>query len=275
MNLSQYIFYISLLLAYEVVFLSTFYLKFFYSGEAQAHLVNFDTIFISEHMSWFLLGRFHSIGILLSWSNRSAQQQLLNRMAALDSRLKSQLQVDLSLRQLNIEFIIYSGLTTIYHYTYYVSEGIIHGDELVSLIYYFCCTSAAVFYYIYALYTVYWARAFVTRAEHILDALRAVTSQTYISKPALAVVMELIKLLFGVRESIQDAFGSTLCIVFMMNSFLIAVSMFGVIDDFERHREINYFCVSYFIPCVSSKMYKSKPANLPRERFFFATIRNL
>lgn len=170
----------------------------------------------------------------------------------MDSRLTSQLQVDLSFRQLNLEFVAYSVIMIIYHFGDYVSEGIHNEDNLQSLIYYFCVTIASNFFYIYALYTVYWARIFVNRAEHIMDAFRVTISQHHISKKTLTVVMELIKLLFDVRESIQNAFGSTLCIIIVVNSFLIAVSAYGLIDNFQRHDDNpNYFWVNYLLWCFT------------------------
>lgn len=225
-------YYLSLLAVYEFVFSSSFYLKFFYTNEALNRAENFDITYISDHLGWFLIGRIYSLGLIQSLCNRSAHRQLMHRVATLDRRLGPELKVDLSYRQLNIEFIIYSCTITIYHFGFYVIEGIFNEDNLQSMIYYFCNTVAINFFYIYALYTVYWARIFDNRSKHIMSAFRLALSQKYISKQTLTVIMELIKLLFDVRESIQNAFGSTLCIIIMVNSFQIAVSTYGLLDYF-------------------------------------------
>lgn len=245
----EVIYYISVFLVYEIVFSTSFYLKFFHTGEACHHAENYDIIYISEHMGWFLVGRIFSLGLILSLCNRSSHQQLIDRMAALDIRLNAVLSVDLSFRQLNIEFIVYSVTSTVYFFSNYVKEGIYHEDNLQSFIYYFCVTIASNFFYIYALYTVYWARVFVNRAEHIINAFKTEISQPNISKQSLTVVMELIKLLFDVHESIQNAFGSTLCIIVVVNSFLIAVSTYGLIDNFQR--QSLYFWINYSLWCFA------------------------
>lgn len=243
--------YVSLLLAYEVVFSSTFYLKFIYTGEAYNHAENFDIVYISEHLGWFAVGRIYSLGLILALCNRSAQQELLIRVAALDRRLQFELNVVPSFQQLNVEFIIYSVIITIYHFGNYLSEGIHNDDNLQSFIYYFCITVAANFFYIYALYTVYWARVFINRSEHIIEMFKVELSQIEISKQTLTTIMELIKLLFDVRESIQNAFGSTLCIIVVVNSFLIAISMYGLIDNFQRDDASIYFWVNYLLWCLT------------------------
>lgn len=237
----QVTYYVALLLIFEAVFSSTFYLKFFYSGEALVHMKNYDTIYVAEHMAWFFLGRFYSLGVLLSLCNRSSQQQLMNRLNALDVRLESNLKVKFTFCRLNVEFIIYSVAIAVYYLGSYFLEGIRNEDNLVSWIYYFCCTAAATFYFVYAFYMVYWARVFLNRSDYILHALETVTSQTSISKSDLTGVMELVKLLFDMRESVQDAFGSMLCIIVMENSFLIAVSMFSLIEAFQQNLEEDGF----------------------------------
>lgn len=251
-NRQEIIYYISILIVYEVVFSSTFYLKFFYTGEANVHVKDFDIIYITEHLAWFVIGRMYSLGLVLSLCNRSAHQQLLNRVAALDIRLDSELRVNLSYFQLNVEFALYCAISTIYHFGDYVSEGIHNEDNLQSLIYYFGVTIAANFFYIYALYTVYWARVFVNRADLIMDAFKVTLSQRHVSKRTLAIIMELIKLLFDVRESIQNAFGSTLCIILVMNTFLVAVSTYGLIDNFDRYdQNYFYFWANYLLWCLT------------------------
>lgn len=244
-NRSQFIYYISLLTVYEILFCSSFYMKFFYSGQVYIHLQKFDTVYFSRMMTWWLLARSFSFGVIISLCSRTAQRQLIERMAALDARVKSQLKVDLSFRKLNVDFLACAIAFTIYDYGFYVFDAIYNAREMATLIYHICVTIGANFFHIYALYTVYWARAFVHRAEHIIDALKVAISQRYISKNSLTIIMELIKLLFDLRESIQNAFGPMLCMIVMGNSFLIAISMFLLFHYFERSGESVEFWTRY------------------------------
>lgn len=165
----------------------------------------------------------------------------MDRLIALDIRLESYLKVKFTFSRLNVEFITYSIAIFVYYLGSYFLEGIRNEDNLVSWIYYFCCPIAATFYFVYALYMVYWARVFLNRSDHILNALETITSQTNVSKSGLTVVMELVKLLFDMRESVQDAFGSMLCIIVVENSFLIAISMFSLIEAFQQNLEGDFF----------------------------------
>lgn len=79
-NCFQLIYSMSVLIVYEALFSSMFYMKFFYSGEAYIHLRKFDTTYVAEHMVWFMLGRFFSIGILLSLCILSTQQLLIDQV---------------------------------------------------------------------------------------------------------------------------------------------------------------------------------------------------
>lgn len=244
-NRSQYIYYFSILVLFEALFMGSFYIKFFYNKEIYIHWDEYDTLYFVEHITWFLMGQCFSIAIILSLCSRSAQQKLIKRVIALDARLESQLKINLSFRRLNIEFIVVSACTTFYMFTYYLVESICNKSNASSLIYNFSITLAADFFCIFSFYTVYWARVFVNRSKHIMDTLKVTISQRHISKQTLTIVMELIKLLFDVRESIQNAFGSMLGIIIIVNSFLIAHGMFGLIHNFERNIKHVYFWLDY------------------------------
>lgn len=241
---------ISLLLIYEIVFSSTFYLKFIYTREVLHRAEHFDIIYMSEHFSWFVIGRIYSLGLILSLCNRAAHLHMIDLIGNLDRHIRLHLQIKLSFRQLNIEFIAMSVAITIYQFTDYLNEGIHNEDDSYSMIYYFCITVAANFFYIYALYMVYWARVFLNRADYIVDALRVAISQKYMSQDALSIIMESIKLLFDVRGALQNAFGSTLCIIVMANSFLIAVSTYGLIDNLQREDHSFYLWFKYLLWCL-------------------------
>lgn len=234
-----------LIILFELTFSISFYLKFFHTGQLYFFLQRFDMIYFTRQTTWFLLGRLFTFGVILSVCSRSAQQQLIERMAILDSRVRSHLRVDLSFCRLNIEFVVYSAAFIIYNTSDCFYEIVRFPESPSSIIYYFCCLIASNFFYIYALYAVFWARVFLNRSRHIVMALKVAVSQRYISKEALTIIMELIKLLFDVRESIQYSFGGILCTIIVSNSFLIAVSMFLICNDYERAGVSFDFCFNY------------------------------
>lgn len=238
-------YYILLLLTFEAIFSIAFYMKLFYNGEFKMHWVKYDTVYIVEQMTWFFMGHAYSIAVILSLCSRAAQQELIKQMTVLDIRLESQLKVDLSFRRLNIEFSVLSYGSSLYLLVYYVYKSIYKKLNLQSLVYSFCVSFAANFFYIYAFYTVYWARIFINRAGHIMDAFMVAISQKHISNRTLTIIMELITLLFDVRESIQNAFGSMLCIIILVNTILIAEGMFGLIHNFERNKDCIFFWLEY------------------------------
>lgn len=250
-NRLQVVYYIKLLLVYELVFSSSFYLTFFHSGEAHVHLEKYDAFYVVEQIARFMMGRIFSLGVMYSLCSRSAQLQLQKRIASLDYQLTSQLRVYPSFHRINIHFIVCCVVIAIYHYSDYLLYRIFDVQHIPSVVYYFCCMSATVYFHFYGIYTVYWARAYLDRSEHITTALRDATSQRFISKKALTAIMESIKLLFDVRESIQDAFGSMLCIIVMVNSFHTAQSMFAFIHKYEREAEHFYLWFDYLIWSVT------------------------
>lgn len=236
----QFSYYVTLLLAFEVVFSCSVYLKFFYNGEAYIHIDNYDIFYIAYHLVWFIMGRLFTLSAIISLWNRSSQRELMSQIAALDARITSNLRIELTFHKLNIEFITYSIASTVYEFGYFAVEGVRNKDNWASLTYFFCCTYAVNFHFIYALYMVYWARVFLNRSDHVIDALEAATSQKHVSKSALTIIMESVKLLFDVHETIQNTFGSMLCIIVMQNSFLIAASMYRVIEIIEQNEESVY-----------------------------------
>lgn len=238
-------YYILLLLTFEAIFSIAFYMKLFYDGEFNLHWEQYDTFYIVEQITWFFIGHAYSIAVVLSLSSRAAQQELIKQLTVLDIRLESQLKVDLSFRRLNIDFTVLCGGSSLYLLVYYACESIYNKPNMQSLVYNFCVSFAANFFYIYAFYTVYWARVFINRAGHIMDAFLVAISQQHISKRTLTIIMELITLLFDVRESIQNAFGSVLCIKILVNTFLIAQGMFGFIHNFERNKDYIFFWLEY------------------------------
>lgn len=241
----QWIYYISLLLVFEVLFSTSIYLLYFNGAEAYSEIFNYESIYfhIAEDITWYFLGRFFSFGVLLTLCNRSAHRELIKRMAVLDIHVKSQLRIDVSFCRMNIEFIIFGIGSFLYNFVYYAVDAT--EMDLNSVIYYGCCTMSAIYFFVYGVYTVYWARVFTNRAEYIIDALKTATSQKYISKQSLTIVMQLIKLLFDVRECIQDAFGSTLCIILVSNAIFIGVPLFALIDNYERDSGSTGFYANY------------------------------
>lgn len=241
----HFIYYASVLIAFQTIFLTSFYIKLFYLGEIHSHLITYDTFYFVEQITWIVISYGFTGAIWLSMQNHSDQMELLQRMAILDSHLRLQLRVNLSYRRYNIQFIISFLLITVYLTAYFACSTYYYPINIATTIYDFCVTIAAAFLYISAFYTIFWAQAFVNRAEYIIDALKMATSQRHISKRTLTVISEAINMLFNVRESIQDAFGSILFVIIFVNSFLIAEGVFGAIHNYERNRESQAFWIDY------------------------------
>lgn len=246
---SQWTCYFSFIFVYEIVFFSAFYHSIIQTGDFSTHAHNYDTFYCLHQMRRFVVGTFFCFCIIISLCNRSAQLQLLSRMAALDIKIKSHLRIEPSFRRLNIEFILFCVLVTVYNYGAFVFHVYSKFDlnHVTQQIYYFCSTLSEIYFYSYGFYTVYWARAYTYRSGYIIDALKAAMSQRSISKPSLSIILELIKLLFDVRESIQDAFGSILFMIVSVITFESAESSFGVVHIYERHPDRIYLWLDYIV----------------------------
>lgn len=231
-NRSQYTYYFLIFLVYEIVFFITFYLSMIYSGDVHVHMDNYDTFYIVQQLFRFIVGFCFGFGLILALCSRSAQLQLLERLNTLDLKLQSELRVQPSFCPLNIEFISCCVIAAIYHYGEYVySEKI---GFAPSQIYNICCRHSSVYFTFYGFYTVYWARVYINRSEYVIDALKAMISQNFIAKTTLSIILELIKLLFDVRESIQDAFGSMLFMIILTQIYQLVKSIFSVVHKYER-----------------------------------------
>lgn len=246
-NRSQFAYYFLVFFIYEIVFVTSCYLTQFRSGVLNTHMDNYDTFYFVRQMVRFALGPFFGLGLILSLCSRSDQLQLLQRMTALDLKLKSHLRVEPSFRRCNIEFIFCCAIIAIYNYGDYFHYGKLTLDEIATFSYYFCYIHSSVYFYFYGFYIVYWTRAYIQRSEYIIDALKVMISQKFISKSSLSIVLELIRLLFDVRESIQDAFGSMLFAVICVLSYELAEAIFGVIHMCERESDLNSVWFDYLI----------------------------
>lgn len=178
----QSTYYISVILVYEIVFCSTFYLSLIYTGDVSVHMDNYDTFYFVQQFFRFALGPSLGIILILSLASRSAQLQLLKRMTVLDLKIKTQLGIEPSFCQLNLEFISCCAVIAVYNYGDYVYHGIFDFEHIASQMYKICCRHSVVYVSLYGFYTVYWARAYINRSEYIIDALRGVVAQELISK---------------------------------------------------------------------------------------------
>lgn len=152
-NRSKCIHYISIVLIFEIMCWGSFYFKYFYDGEIYVHLRNFDTVYFATRFLWFLLACIFGLGIILSLCSQSAQRQLIERMVTLDIHLESQLKINFSFRRLNTELVVYTVMFIIYNYGYYWYEVIYsHRSTISNKIYYFCCSTAALFFFVYTVY---------------------------------------------------------------------------------------------------------------------------
>lgn len=230
------LYYLFVLVAYEAMFVCSAYVI--------RHFI-FEFVSISGlalMLAWFFVGRAFTIGIFLSLWNQFEHRQLIERATAFDMRMQFHLGVVPSYHRLNFEFIALLVAATIYHFKYFFNADIYRFDNLGTLVFYICCTLADYFFTIYAMYTVYWARVFVSRSDHVIETLRVLSMCKYISKNSLTVVMELLKLIFDVHASIQNTFGSMLFIIIVLHSFIIAIVVFATIQQLATRvdRSIHY-----------------------------------
>lgn len=239
---SQYAYYIATFLVYEIVFFSVFYLSLFSSGAVKIHADDYDTFYFIKLIKRSGMGACFGLSVIFSMCSRSAQLELQKRMNALDIMLTSVLRVEPSFCRLNIEFILCCIVIAIYYYGDYFFYLFAYAkltelSHIIYQIYYGGVIYAETFFYVYGFYATYWARAYLQRSEYIIEALKTALSQKFISKPSLSIILEMIKLLFDVRESIQDAFGSILFMIILVMTFEAAESSFATIHVCEREPE--------------------------------------
>lgn len=236
------LYYLFVLVAYEAMFASSSYV-------IRNFIFEFTSVSgLAMMLVWFFLGRAFTIGIFLSLWNQFEHRQLIERITAFDVRMQFHLGAVPSFRRLNYEFIALVVAATIYHFKYLFNTDVYRLDNLGPLVFYFCCILADYFFTIYAMYMVYWARVFVNRSDHVIEALRVLTMCNYICKNSLTVVMELLKLIFDVHTSIQNTFGTMLLIVIMLQSFVIAIAVFVTIQhliacDFCTDQVLRYMII--------------------------------
>lgn len=239
---SQYTYYIATFFVYEIVFFSVFYLSLFSSGDVKIHADDYDTFYFIKLIKRSGMGVCFGLSVIFSMCSRSAQLELQKRMTTLDVKLASLLRVETSFCRLNIEFILFCIVIAIFYYGDFLFYLFAYAKltelkHIIYQIYYGGVIHAETFFYVYGFYATYWARAYIKRSEYIVDALRTAMSQKFISKPSLSIILEMIKLLFDIRESIQDAFGSILFMVILVMTFEAAESSFATIHICEREPE--------------------------------------
>lgn len=243
-------YYISFFFVYGIAFSISFYLSLIYSREVFDHAKMYDTFYFVKEIKRVLMGPCFCIGIIVSLCSRSAQLQLQERMAALDVELKSQLGIEPSFRRLNIEFVVCCVFVVVYNFgaNFYYDDFYIPKLELgftMSQIYYGCFIFAGVYFYCFGFYAGYWARVYIKRSEYVLDALKATTSRGFLPKSTLTNSLKLAKLLFGVRESIQNAFGSILFMITLVMTLDLAEASFGTVHCYERETIRNFLWLDY------------------------------
>lgn len=244
---SQCIYYFSFFLLYGIVFFGTFYLSVIYTRDLHIHANDYDTFYFVKQMKRFAMGPCFCFGIILSLCSRAAQLKLQKQLMALDVKLKSHLRIEPSFSRLNFEFCICCVLVAIYNYGnhIYYTHRKFDLNHAVEQIYYSCSILSEIYFYCYGFFTIYWARMYINRSEYIIDALKTMTSQKCISKRSLSLILELINLLFEVRESIQNAFGTILFLVILVMTLESAESSFGVLHSYERKPHRTYMWLDY------------------------------
>lgn len=245
----QCTYYILFFLVSIIVFFGSFYYSLIYSGDLRTHMEDYDTFYIARQIKRLTRGLFFCLIIILSMCSRSAQLKLHKQMADLDIKLKSYLGVEPSFCRFNFEFIVTCGLNVVYHYgsiSYHIFS-LLDPKHISWHIYLYCSILILIHFFVYGVYTIYWARAYVYRSEYIIDALKTAISQRFISKSSLSMIMEMINLLFDIQETIQNAFGSILFVIISWTTLETAHLIFSLIHLYERERDQIFIWLDYLI----------------------------
>lgn len=188
-----------------------------------------DTVRISIRIYFFMAGRLCSFSALISFCNRVAQTELMRKIRCLDAELQIHLHIRPSFRRFNIEFTILSTIITVYFAGFFSFQMLRNQDDTYTIMYYACCYFADWYFSIYLVYMVYWVRILLDRSSHLVEAFETIFVATRISEHSLTVCMDLLKLVFSIRDNIQLAFGSILLIEIPLYALQIAVSLYAVI----------------------------------------------
>lgn len=224
------IYHILCLLLYEVILLFSAYFKFMHGVFIQTNLSQGSIL-----ITWVMLARSFTIGVILSLCNRNNQIHLFYKIVKFDKSIRSKLNQSMPYVQPMQSFVALIYVAVIYNYSIYVILAFYYSDNLATVVFYMCCTHADVYFSIYLLYIAYWGKIYADRFDVINDAFRVLLRRPRILHNALENMLELYNDLFDIYRWIGKTFGSIMFYTIFYHSLTIAVATYALINSCVIH----------------------------------------
>lgn len=212
------------LVIYECVLLFSAYFKFL-------HGMHTSLSQGSVLITWIMLARSFTIGVLLSLANRNGQIALFNRFDAFDRLARILLNRSLGYNHLIRQMILINYTVFSYNYVVYIALALYYKDNFNTVLFYMCCTHADVYFSIYLLYISFWAKLYVQRLMAVNDGLERLLHRRRILHKAMENLLDLYNDIFDIRSLIEKTFGSILFYTIFYHSLTIAVAIYALINS--------------------------------------------
>lgn len=245
------IYYLSTWITHETLFLYTFTLKF--NHKIHTKFSNTATL-----ISWIAMARSFAVIVLISCLNLNNQKKLFRKIDELDRNLELKLNVVPVYKSVTIELIFMSFVVISFHYCAYISEGIYYKDDWVTMLFYFTCNHADIYFGLYVVYIAFWGNIYKLRLQNIVHALDALSMMTFISRKTLQRTLKILKLILDVKELIANSFGSIMFFVVMLYSVTIAVAVYVCLYTCYMHDKnvwTDLFLYSIWLLPLSLKLW--------------------
>lgn len=224
------IYHILSLILYEIILLISAYNKFMHGMLVQTNLSQGSVL-----ITWVMLARSFTIGVILSLANHTNQIELFNKLCRFDRNLMVTLHRQMTYTKSIRHLAKLSTMVVIYNYAIYIILAIYYNDNLCTIIFYACCTHADVYFSIYLLYISFWGKLYTYRFSTINDALRRLFEQPRIFHKTMENILQLYNEISEIREAIEQTFGSIIFYTIFYHSLTIAVAIYAIINSCIIH----------------------------------------
>lgn len=129
------------LILYEIILLISAYNKFMHGVLVQTNLSQGSIL-----ITWIMLARSFTIGVILSLANRNNQIELFNKLWHFDCNLMTQLNHQIFYKKPIRNLVALITFVVIYNNAVYIILAIYYKDNLSTVIFYMCCTHADVYF---------------------------------------------------------------------------------------------------------------------------------
>lgn len=209
-------YYLSTWLVHETLFIYTWPLKLSY----KAHMSFSEAAIL---ISWIVMARSFAVVVLISFLNLENQKALFLRIDELDEKLASKLNIRPAYKGLTNELSLSALFVIVFHYTAYISQGIYYQDNWATMVFYFTCNHADIYFGLCVVYTIFWGKIY---RLHLFTIINSLDMLTFISKKSLERILETLRLIFDIQELIEKSFGSIMFLTMTLYSFTIAVAVY-------------------------------------------------